>query len=64
MSGKTEWYFMGIFTKAVNFTIIFFALAITLEAAGISIFSGQLFTPLGVLLFFISLVNELGMIYF
>ena len=55
---------MGIFTKAINLTIMFFAAALALEAAGINIFSGQLFTPVGALLFFIALLNEFGMIYF
>ncbi len=54
---------MGVFTKAVNLTVIFFSAAMALEAAGINMFSGQLFTPFGALFFFIAFLNELGMVY-
>jgi len=54
---------MGLFLKALNFTILFITLVILLASAGIHIFSNSLFTPFGALFFFLAFWNEFEMIY-
>jgi len=54
---------MGVFAKAVNFTVAFFSIALTMEAAGISLFSSQLFTTFGAGFFFLAFLNEIALIY-
>ncbi len=55
--------FMGNFLRALNFSIIFLSIALALDAAGVGIFSEALFSPFGVLFFFLAFLNEINMIY-
>jgi len=53
---------MGVFMKALNFSVFFLTFTFLLEVLGISIFSSVLFTPFGMLFLFLSFLNETAMI--